>query len=78
MSSKALTTIYIFLPDEAVDVWRPVEATHLGGDRYRIMSVNLDADTERWQFDSGDIVRCERRELSDGEELVACERIAIA
>ena len=64
-------TIYVYLLDEGTDVWRPVEAEQIAGDRYRITGTNLDPDDERWQFQTGDIVRCERRKLSGGECLVA-------
>src|SRR5262245_27540691 len=30
-------TIHVYLPEEAVDCWYPVQAEHLGGDRYRIL-----------------------------------------
>ena len=32
----ATRTIYVYLPDEAVDVWRPVEAGELNSGLYRI------------------------------------------
>jgi hypothetical protein len=73
--SATLTTIYVYLLDEGTDVWRPVEAVHVGEDRYRIMSVNVDPEDERWQFSTGDVVRCSRRALSGGPALVAHERV---
>ena len=69
------TTIYVYLPDEAVEVWRPIQARHLGADRYQIVSVNNASAIERLEFNSGDTVRCELRLLSGGEALVAYERI---
>ncbi len=68
-------TIYVYLLDEGTDVWRPVEAVHLGDDRYRIMSVKADRSDEHWQFSTGDIVRCSSRVLSGGPALVAHERV---
>ena len=68
-------TIYVYLLDEGVDVWRPVEAAHLGDDRYRITSVNVDPSDEHWQFSTGDIVRCSSQALSGGPALVAHERV---
>ena len=70
-------TIYVYLLDEGTDSWRPVDAEHLGDDRYRIMDTNADPDDEHWEFQSGEIVRCERRDLSGGSCLVAIERAAI-
>ncbi len=52
-------TIYIYLPDEAVDVWRPVKAEYLGGDKYRIVDQQYDRVDEYWEFEPGDVVICE-------------------
>lgn len=68
------TTIFVFLHNEGTDVWRPVEATDCGHGTYRIASEQTDPD-ERWEFRTGDLVRCERRALSGGSSLVAVERI---
>lgn len=69
------TKIFVALLDEGVDVWRPVEATHEGDDRYRIVSKNQDPEDERWAFKSGDIVRCRRQAFGDGHVgLVAFEK----
>lgn len=64
-------TIYVYLLNEGTDVWRPVEAEHLGEDRYQIVSVNSDPDDELWQFPSGAVVRCRQQRLSGGDRLVA-------
>lgn len=69
-------TIHVYLLDEGIDVWRPVQAHHLGGDRYQITSVNAAPDDEHWQFSTGDIVRCSKRALSGGPALVAIEQSA--
>ena len=56
-----IRTIYLYLPEEAVDCWRPCQAEHLGDDRYRILD---DApDDEVWEFKKGDIVRCRMTKL---------------
>jgi len=70
-------TIYMYLLEEGTDVWRPVQAEHMSGDLYRILSVNTDPDCETWQFQSGDIVKCEMRKLSGGPQLVAVERASV-
>jgi hypothetical protein len=69
-----METIYVYLFDEGVDCWRPVEAVREGEDRYRIVSANPHPEDERWEFGSGDLVICERRRLSEGEALVAVRR----
>lgn len=69
-------TVYVKLMDEDIDVWRPVTAEHLDGDRYRLRD---EAPLgEMWPFAAGDVVRCERRILSANaqreEVLVAYEK----
>jgi hypothetical protein len=67
---QGMTTIYVALKDEGVDVWRPVEATDQGESIYRINDAPT-PPTETWEFPPGTRVRCEQRELSDGRVLVA-------
>jgi hypothetical protein len=56
-------TIYVYLLEEGTDVWRPVEAEVLARDRYRIISENINPKDEKWEFVTGDIVRCKRKVL---------------
>jgi hypothetical protein len=70
----ATETIYVYLFDEGVDCWRPIEAVHEGEDRYRIVSVNPNPEDEHWEFSVGDLVVCERRRFAEGEGLVAVRR----
>jgi hypothetical protein len=66
--------IYVSLLDEGTDVWRPVEAVHVRDDMYRIISSNLNPKDERWQFVSGDVVRCQSHVFADGSQgMVAYE-----
>jgi hypothetical protein len=73
-----VATIYVHVPDERVEVWRPVEAEPVG-EAFRIRSACPDG--EEWEFQPGDVVRCERRTLtqslpSEAEPcLVAVERV---
>ncbi len=62
-------TIYMYLPDEAVDVWRPVQAEDLGNGFCRVLGTIPEG--EKWEFQPGSIVRVELKRLSDGDELVA-------
>jgi hypothetical protein len=64
-------TIYMELLDEGTPAWRPVQAVHVAGDFYRVVSENLHPGDERWRFPSGSVVRCEERFLSRGSSLVA-------
>ncbi len=71
-------TIYVYLLEEGTDVWRPVQAVPVENDTYRIVSLNLDSEDERWQFTTGDVVRCIRKTLHDTKAkkcLVAVEKI---
>jgi hypothetical protein len=63
-------TIYVALTDEGVDVWRPVPAVSEGGLTYRITDAAAPLH-ETWEFPPGSRVRCERRDLGEGPELVA-------
>jgi hypothetical protein len=57
-------TIYVYLPDEAVDVWRPVEAEELESGLYRILGPA--PEDEIWEFPPGSIVRIEMKRLVHG------------
>ena len=65
-----MTVIYVALTDEAVDVWRPVEAASEGESVYRISDAPKPSD-ETWEFPPGSRVRCEWRDFGDGQALVA-------
>jgi hypothetical protein len=66
-------TIYVYLLDEGVNVWRPVAAQPLGADLYRLEG-SVPAD-ESWQFQPGTVVRCQERLLSEGPRLVAVAQV---
>lgn len=63
------TAVYVQLVGEAVDAWRPVAATPEAAGVYRLSEEQ--SITETWAFPPGSGVRCERRPLSGGSELVA-------
>jgi hypothetical protein len=66
-------TIYVALLGEGTEVWRPVNAALRAGGLFEIISRNDDPEDELWQFPPGSLVRCERRQLSEGPRLVAVE-----
>ena len=70
MSKAELFTIYVYLLDEGVDVWRPVLAEKIGESTYRIIEQNYDQSIEIWEFGPGDIVYCEPTKLYDRVEIV--------
>jgi hypothetical protein len=65
------TTVYVRLRDESVDVWRPVDAEHVDGNVYLILSQPYDREIERWEFQPGDRVICEYVQNTDGRTLAA-------
>lgn len=72
----ATETIYIELLDEGSPTWRPAEAEVLGHGKYRVLRPDhYDPEDEVWEFIPGTVVRCAMRSLSDGEVLVAYERV---
>jgi hypothetical protein len=67
--------IYVRLLNEGVDVWRPVDASRLQGDVYRIGTENQHPEDEEWEFGAGELIRCRERTFSGGTVgLVAFER----
>jgi hypothetical protein len=64
---RATVTIYVPLLDEGVAVWRPVDALHKEADIYTITSANLIPDDERWQFTTGQSVRCRQKTFADAK-----------
>jgi hypothetical protein len=68
--------IFVFLPDEAVNVWRPVQAIQIGNDLYQIPKTTIVPEDEIWQFLPGDIVRCRDQLSEDGKKiLVAFKKV---
>ena len=61
--------IYVYLPDEGTDVWAPMDAERIRGDIYRITNDR----GEHGQFQMGSLVKCQLKQLSGGECLVASE-----
>ena len=57
--------IYLPLLNEGTDVWRPVEAEHIGEDRYRILQQQPEG--EDWPIPSDAIVRCEHHKFANGD-----------
>lgn len=64
-------TIYLNLIGEGMTVLRSVQAEHLGKDYYRIVEPMPAGET--WEFTPGQVVRCQKKNLSSGKALVAVE-----
>ena len=69
-----MATIYMPLLNEGVDVWRPVEATPVTNDTYRVEG-EMEED-EEWAFAPGTVVRCEWTTFSGGERGLTAVAIA--
>lgn len=68
--------IYVYLKDEGTDVWRPVKAKKLDiPDIFEIVEQNYDRADEKWEFEPGDKVRVEIKNLSQGPALVAVAKV---
>jgi hypothetical protein len=70
-------SIYVRLLDEAVDVWRPVQAVHLDVGRYRIAEQPYDIEIETWEFVPGDEVECEVLPMAEGPALTAVRKLTL-
>ena len=68
-------TIYVYLRNEGVDVWRPVEAEPLGNQAFRIPADTAVPEEEEWGFSPGDAVRCALKTRDGQEILVAIELV---
>jgi hypothetical protein len=59
--------------DEAVDAWSPVDAEHVGGDKYRLLGPIPEGEV--WEFHPADEVHCRSRDFADSRTgLVAFAR----
>jgi hypothetical protein len=65
------TSIYINLVGEGLALMRTVRAEHMGKDFYLITEPMPEG--ESWEFTTGQIVRCRKKNLSSGKGLVAVE-----
>ena len=69
MAEEGVTTIYMPLLNEGVDVWRPVRAMKITDLGY--MVTESPQSDEEWAFQPGHILRCEERQWSGETKLVA-------
>ena len=79
MKGKENHQIYVYLLNEGVDVWRPVDAVKINENVYRIVAQNPDPEDEQWEFNFGDLVRCkERLSISENRKfLAAYEKVEV-
>lgn len=67
-----MATIYMPLLNEGVDVWRPIEATPVSQNAYRVEGEM--PDDEVWTFAPGTVVCCSFKTFSSGQ----CGLVAIS
>lgn len=67
-------TLYVFLLDEDVDVWRPVKAVRLHDNVYQITEQLYDREIEKWEFGPGEQVVAEPRVFEGRTVLTAIRR----
>ncbi len=60
-----MATIYMPMLNEGTEVWRPVEASHIAEETYRVEG-QVPAD-EEWAFSPGTLVHCEWKTFSGGD-----------
>ena len=66
--------IYVRLLGECVDVWRPVQATPIERDVYRILEQTYDRDLEEWEFEPGEVVECQLTRIGNEDLPAALKR----
>ena len=65
--------IYVRLLDEGSDVWRPVDAEEKSEGVYQLVGTHDNSD-EKWEFETGSVVRVEKQILVGGVEGGTLER----
>ncbi len=73
MPNMNILTIYMPLLNEGTDVWAPVRAERLAGDKFRVLGP-MPADQE-WTFRPGVQVRVQRRIFDSASEQLAAVEI---
>jgi hypothetical protein len=59
--------IFVRLLNEGTDVFRPVQAFHIGDERYQILDSNVRIEDEEWEFEPGMIVEAIMHRFASGE-----------
>lgn len=68
---EKITTIYVRLLDEGIEVFRPVKASHVKEKLYRILDEGFDPESEIWEFLPETIVQTELLENDKGGKFLA-------
>jgi hypothetical protein len=75
-SFEAREMVFVRLIGEGTQVFRPVPAVRLDQRTFRLAApANHDLEDEEWEFESGTVVRCERRMIEGRDVFVAISRV---
>jgi hypothetical protein len=75
-TNKNSITIYVKLLDEGTDVYRPVKASIVNSDHYKLDCPDIyDPDDEHWEFPPGSCVIAITKQLTHGSCLVAIAQV---
>lgn len=67
-----ISTVYVKLLDEGIDVYRPIQAEARSNGSFIIKPTpDYDPEDEKWEFLPGQNVICEKIKLAGGVRLVA-------
>jgi len=67
--TDAETVVYVRLPDEGTDVWRPVHTAALPDGTFRLLEPEgYDPKAETWEFPQATKARCVTQKFADGGE----------
>ena len=59
--------VYVYLPEEGTDTWRPTEAIRMSSSTARLLPTgHYDSGDEIWEFKPGTVVNFEPKILSGG------------
>ena len=70
--------IYVYLFDEGIDVWRPVDAIKIEEGLYKIVSTRNSNETETLEFNIGDTVKTIDKFLVGGSSGRINRKVAIS
>lgn len=70
------TTIYVRLLNEGIEVYRPVTATQIENNIYKIIDeTKYDAEDETWEFLPGNIILVSEKQIGNEIALVAIKSL---
>jgi len=68
---EKISTIYVRLLDEGIEVFRPVQALYIKEQSYSILDHDYDPETETWEFLPGTVVQTDFIINDQGEKFLA-------